>query len=248
MATISKDLIAAVALWLAAASDQRSRADDSLFATSDPTSLSAAPEPSNARTPAELRTAVTEALRALAIAKGPTERDRAGRQLISILLELEQDHKLPSSDRVKLHAQVRSRLLALEKTLRAEQANRGAKSSSASTDPKDGEAAIATDQAAAVLAQVAGPAAGARLVGIGGPAPVAVANRAIANAVVGQSQSLDYGPDLVDLIHAVIQPSTWDVNGGPGSVVYYRNFRVLVVTAPSDVHSEIGNLLGQLRK
>jgi len=50
------------------------------------------------------------------------------------------------------------------------------------------------------------------------------------------------------LIHAVVQPRTWDVNGGTGSVVYFRNYRVLVVTAQSEVHSEVGDLIGQLRK
>src|SRR5262249_36026691 len=107
MATISKGLIAAVAFWWAAASDQRLLADDNSPVISDSKSLSAAAEQSKARTPAELRTAVMEALRALAVAKDPAQRDRTARQLVSILLELEQDQKLPGSERVKLHARVR---------------------------------------------------------------------------------------------------------------------------------------------
>ena len=74
-------------------------------------------------------------------------------------------------------------------------------------------------------------------------------NPAVANGgVIGQLQGADYGPDLVELIHRVIAPRTWDVNGGPGSVVYFRNLRVLVVSAPSEVQSQVGDVLGQLRK
>jgi hypothetical protein len=63
----------------------------------------------------------------------------------------------------------------------------------------------------------------------------------------GGAQSFDYGPELVDIIQTVISPSTWDINGGPGAVVYYEPLRVIVVSAPDDVHPQIGNLLGQMR-
>jgi hypothetical protein len=57
----------------------------------------------------------------------------------------------------------------------------------------------------------------------------------------------DYGPELVELIQQTISPETWDINGGNGAVVYYAPLRVLVVSAPGDVHTQVGGVLGQLR-
>jgi len=246
MPAISKcGFIAVVVIGTILFGGRSSTGDDQSPARSD-SKASAAAQPSKSRPPAEMRAAVTEALRASAVAKEPEERDDAGRHLVSILLDLERDRNLPRDERVQLHAQVRLRLLALEKTLRAEQASQSRNSKGSAALPKGAHDAPATlRQSTPVLAQVAGPpAAGAR----GGLVARPGAFGPVGNAVIGQSASPDYGQDLVDLIHAVVQPPTWDINGGPGSVVYFRNYRVLVVTAPSEVHSEVGDLLGQLRK
>ncbi len=72
------------------------------------------------RKPAEMRTAVSNALRATATTKNPAARDLAIRQLILVLLELEQDQNLMHDERVELHTQVRSRLISLAETLQAE--------------------------------------------------------------------------------------------------------------------------------
>jgi hypothetical protein len=56
----------------------------------------------------------------------------------------------------------------------------------------------------------------------------------------------DYGPLLVALIERTIAPEFWDVNGGPGTIVYYRPLRVLVVHATIDVHHRIGGVIGKL--
>jgi hypothetical protein len=58
----------------------------------------------------------------------------------------------------------------------------------------------------------------------------------------------DWGPDLVALIERTINPAFWDVVGGPGSIVYYRPLQCLVVTATAEVHGNVGNLIGGLRK
>jgi len=58
----------------------------------------------------------------------------------------------------------------------------------------------------------------------------------------------DWGPDLVALIERTINPSFWDVVGGPGTIVYYRPLQCLVVTATAEVHGNVGNVLGGLRK
>lgn len=71
------------------------------------------------------------------------------------------------------------------------------------------------------------------------------ANRNRANVRAGGPA--DFGPDLVALIQATISPSSWDVNGGPSSIQYWRPGMALVVRAPQGVHSQVGPLLGQLR-
>jgi hypothetical protein len=58
----------------------------------------------------------------------------------------------------------------------------------------------------------------------------------------------DWGPDLVNLIERTINPAFWDVVGGPGTIVYYRPLQCLVVTATAEVHGNVGNLIGGLRK
>jgi len=69
------------------------------------------------------------------------------------------------------------------------------------------------------------------------PAPNAAASR----------RPTDYGPELVALIEATISPDTWNINGGPGTIVYYGPKSAIVVSAPDDVHGEVGGVLGQLR-
>jgi hypothetical protein len=58
----------------------------------------------------------------------------------------------------------------------------------------------------------------------------------------------DWGPDLVALIERTINPSFWDTVGGPGSIYYYRPLLCLVVRATSEVHEQIGGVIGGLRK
>jgi hypothetical protein len=83
--------------------------------------------------------------------------------------------------------------------------------------------------------------------GPGGPAPGAGGQPAGAGARAGAGGIIDYGPDLVELIQATISPSTWDINGGNGSIVYFAPLRVLVVSAPGEVHGDVADVLGQLR-
>lgn len=67
-----------------------------------------------------------------------------------------------------------------------------------------------------------------------------------ANQVVA-ARTIDYGPELVELIEQVISPATWDINGGNGSIAYFAQAQALVVNAPGTVHAQIVDLLGQLR-
>ena len=75
---------------------------------------------------------------------------------------------------------------------------------------------------------------------LGGPA--AVFEGAAGGAPV------DYADDLIDLITETISPAQWNVNGGEGSIMFYRPALALVVRASSEVHTGVGGLLGGLRK
>jgi hypothetical protein len=84
-------------------------------------------------------------------------------------------------------------------------------------------------------------------------ASVSVASAAPAGSagsqVVGQGGQPvpDYGLALVDLIERTISPESWDVNGGPGTIMYYPPLRVLVVRASGEVQGQVGGVLGQLQ-
>jgi hypothetical protein len=78
---------------------------------------------------------------------------------------------------------------------------------------------------------------------LGGPAGV-LSQAGAAGGGVGPP---DYGPDLVDLIQRTIQPEFWNVNGGPGSIAYYRPLHCLVIRATSEVHHQVGGVVGAVR-
>jgi hypothetical protein len=104
--------------------------------------------------------------------------------------------------------------------------------------------AVATKPDSRVLAQQLPPAgaggAGARQNAAGQGAAVAVAPNVAARPT-------DFGPELVELIEAVVSPATWRINGGNGVIVYYSPLHVLVVSAPDDVHVQVGGALQQLQ-
>ena len=48
------------------------------------------------------------------------------------------------------------------------------------------------------------------------------------------------------LIEATISPDTWNINGGNGAIVYFAPLHVLVISAPTEVHAQVGDVLNQL--
>ena len=50
--------------------------------------------------------------------------------------------------------------------------------------------------------------------------------------------------ELIELITTTIDPDTWEVHGGKGSIFYFSNYRVLVVRQTQDVHAKLGGILG----
>ncbi len=53
---------------------------------------------------------------------------------------------------------------------------------------------------------------------------------------------------LIDLITSTVKPQTWDAVGGPGSIAPFETNLSIVVSQTQDVHEEIVDLLGQLRR
>lgn len=53
---------------------------------------------------------------------------------------------------------------------------------------------------------------------------------------------------LIDLITQTIAPTTWDQNGGPGSVAPFETNLTLVVSQTQEIHEQIADLLQQLRR
>ncbi len=74
---------------------------------------------------------------------------------------------------------------------------------------------------------------------LGGPA-------AVFEGVAGGGP-IDFGEELIDLITNTINPDHWNVNGGPGSILFYRPALALVVRARSEVQRNVGEVLGAVR-
>jgi len=199
--------------------------------TEGPPVLSPTPPAASAESPQhaprsgnELRDAARDALRRWA-RPSDEEADAAARELITLLNELRQDDRLAASQRAYYLAKVRYRLERLSDQIAKRVARQ--KRLAATRRPEtlrmpDGEGGVLAQQ------QAAGSAAG----GFGrrtGPAG-------------------DYGQELVELIQRTIRPESWDVNGGPGTIYYWRPGRAMVVRQTWEVHEELDDLLRQLRR
>jgi hypothetical protein len=66
-----------------------------------------------------------------------------------------------------------------------------------------------------------------------------------AGGAAGQAD--DLSDDLIELIEDTIAPDTWDVRGGQGSIRYYRPNPALIIRQTSEVHGDVGDVLGQVR-
>ncbi len=78
---------------------------------------------------------------------------------------------------------------------------------------------------------------------LGGPASIFMHPGAQGGGAVS-----DNGQELIELIQRTINPQFWDVNGGPGTIVYYAPLQALVVRATTEVHGRVGGLAEALRQ
>lgn len=200
--------------------------------------------------------------------KSVADRTRAVYELIDLHRAIVADERFRTSDTMKgFRQQVASRLLAvqseIQRKLHREQAEKPAKSAPggranvrASQPGRGGSndnnsfAALA-DQPVPPTAEVTDSWSDLlALTGAsqGGPLWLILEGSASGGRPGGPAVPGDWGPVLVDLIQRTIHPDFWDVQGGPGTIVYYAPLHCLVVRATAEVHGDVGVVIGGLRR
>ncbi len=246
-------------------SSQSSAVTSPNIASSRSGTLPPAAAPSHQRSAKELREAVADALRRANAAK-PAVRAATVQSLVEAFNELGRDRQLSSVERQRLGAEVRSRLVRFaaqfrhEMTRSSQRGSPGASGGSimaAAVEASGGPAAEGLDDLVNliqktirpddwVLAQRVGPgAAGGQGAG-GAAAGQAGAGGGFGGGIEQQTQA--NGEALAQLIQDTIAPDSWDIRGGPGTIIYYNPLRALVIRQTGDAHEAIGGLLGAVRQ
>jgi hypothetical protein len=196
------------------------------------------------RAPQELRNAIRDVMAGEAQAKTPAARADAVRELCRLYGEVLEHPTLIQEERLRLKALVWARLTKTKTELSnkiardrkaAEIAQRKAARDQQVTPINSSQA----DQTAYALAGQMDLVTRA----MGGPAAMVASS----GGSFGGGPA-DLGTELVDLIQRTIAPATWDVNGGPGSIVYFQHLHALVVSATAEVHDDFGHVLENLRR
>lgn len=170
----------------------------------------------------------------------------AAGQFIVLYRELLADDKLASSQRRNLSGKIRGRLLVLQRrvekhiAIQKRLARQQKRPQSIKTPPGRGE----------VLAQWGGRGGGGLGGGFGGRGVGGGFGGAGfgGGMMGGMAGAGDNGEQLVELIQQTIAPATWDVNGGAGSIYYWRPGHALVIRNHGEVHDRVGGLLEQLNR
>lgn len=189
----------------------------------------------------EWRDAVQQALKDQASAK-PLSQPAAVMKLVQLYRELLVVGQLNSGEDKRLRMLVRGRLLRLREEVPQEVRLRLAYVKSAEEKAAREKQPALLDRVKddrAVLAQWKGVLAQFRDPGQAGGA---------GGGRAGGANRDDDGQELADLIQAVISPDFWDVNGGPGAIVYFQSQHALVVRATTQTHEDVANLLEALRR
>lgn len=184
------------------------------------------------RTGRELLDAVRETLARLARPEDE-QLEAAVEEFLFVHQELRDDSEMAASQREYYRAKVESRLqqLSIQLKKRISRNKRLAKT-------KPPQAIRRIEDVPGQLAQ--------RQAG-GGAAALPAAGGGMMDSR-GRLPADDYGQQLVELIQKTIAPSTWDVNGGLGTIYYWRPGRALVVRQTGEVHERMGGALEQLRR
>jgi hypothetical protein len=203
----------------------------------------------------KLRADVRDALRdSVRVSNG--NREAIVHRLVEVFGEIMTADAVNDAERDRMHAQVRARLARLSTIIKRQmELDATAANAAGQAAPAKPLTANARPPDNQVLAQRFVPPAGAGMPGAlpGGARQAAGFRRPPAlgfdpNAAAAAGQPPDNGPALVDLIQRTISPASWDVNGGPGSIVYFRPSRALVVRQRSEVHEQLQGVVRALRQ
>jgi hypothetical protein len=208
------------------------------------------------RSAKDLRKVVADSLHRANAAKG-VDRVSAVAAIVDLFRELGKDHQLSPQERQRLGVEIRSRLLRFAAEFQHE-ISRAAQRLAADSEGIAGADAALDDLKNLVdvirknvgpedwvLAQRIGAPGGAGQAGVGGGAQ-AGGGSASGSALDQQAEA--NGQALVELIQDTIAPNSWDIRGGPGSIVYFNPLRCLVVRQTGEGHDALGDLLGGVRK
>lgn len=217
--------------------------DASLSATAVP--------PTVQRSAQELRDAVRETLRRWA---RPTDEqaEQAGAEFLALYREVDASDQLSTGQQEYLRTRVRSRLMKLSVQI----AKREAIQRRLARDARPGGVDVPAGRG--VLAQqgnfgggagpgMGGPGMGGMAGGGFGAGGFGAGGFGLGGGIFGPAD-YDHGQELVDLIQKTISPGSWDINGGPGSIYYWRPGRAIVVRQTDEIHGQLGNVLNQLQQ
>jgi len=183
----------------------------------------------------EIERDMSEALRSEARSATPAARAVAVRKMCELYRELVADPRLETSDVLKGYkAKLWTRMTRIQREL-AQQVARQSGSPS-SRLPSEAESQT-------IRGSAASPTGSPSDYVPGGPGYV-LANR----GAFGGGAVNDHAQELIDLIQRTISPNSWDVNGGAGSIVYYRPVMGLVVRTTAEVHGDVAGVLEALRR
>lgn len=189
-----------------------------------------------------------EIMKRESLAKTKPERVEALIELCELFREVAGDKRLEISDTLKEYKGViRARLNRSKNDIKAHLARERKKA------PKNKKPAEVQSELLAAQAQAASQSLADQLTlvssTLGGPGQVfsaGAASQPSSGAFGGGMR--DYSQDLIDLIERTIEPASWETNGGNGTIVYYPGLMALVVSATSEVHSDVGTVLENLRE
>jgi hypothetical protein len=178
---------------------------------------------------AQIERDVSAALKQEATAKNQAARAAAVQALCDLHATIVSDERHATSDTLKSYrARLWSRLTRVKRELYNEAARQTGHQSDQQVESQMRMPA-ASMASALVLADISG----------GGPTGLLARG--------GAAQTASNAQSLIELIERTIDPDFWDVNGGPGAIVYYAPLQCLVIRATSEVHGKIGGVLGGVR-
>lgn len=173
---------------------------------------------------------ISTALKQEANAKSLKERGKAIEQLCTLHHEITSDERFSTLDQLQsLRAKIWGRLIKVKADLKRQLA-------------KEGEPQLDDAQAEAAQYASSNLAGAMTLADFATGSPSGLFGRG------GASQTDFNAQQLIELIQRTISPDFWDVVGGPGTIFYYPQLQVLVIRATSEVHGQVGGVVGALRE